>query len=145
MDQFNCFCGHSMQEELAFVFEMLQQFEDALVQYDELDALFTQYVLNFGAGGKLWSGLIKENNTLCGILVQVVSCSPQMQLTGLAHSAPQCVTGVACCFEGPLTWRRETWSSVERPTCLIWGAIFSHASALYWSSFRDRGRSPIGP
>lgn len=53
MDQFNCFCGHSMQEELAFVFEMLQQFEDALVQYDELDALFTQYVLNFGAGGKL--------------------------------------------------------------------------------------------
>lgn len=41
-----------IQEELAFVFEMLQQFEDALVQYDELDALFTQYVLNFGAGGK---------------------------------------------------------------------------------------------
>lgn len=41
-----------LQEELAFVFEMLQQFEDALVQYDELDALFTQYVLNFGAGGK---------------------------------------------------------------------------------------------
>lgn len=31
---------------------MLQQFEDALVQYDELDALFTQYVLNFGAGGQ---------------------------------------------------------------------------------------------
>ncbi len=46
-----CFCV-IMQEELAFVFEMLQQFEDALVQYDELDALFTQYVLNFGAGGK---------------------------------------------------------------------------------------------
>lgn len=44
------------QEELAFVFEMLQQFEDALVQYDELDALFTQYVLNFGAGGT-WAGL----------------------------------------------------------------------------------------
>lgn len=44
--------GCFIQEELAFVFEMLQQFEDALVQYDELDALFTQYVLNFGAGGK---------------------------------------------------------------------------------------------
>lgn len=40
------------KEELAFVFEMLQQFEDALVQYDELDALFSQYVVNFGAGGK---------------------------------------------------------------------------------------------
>lgn len=41
-----------VQEELAFVFEMLQQFEDALVQYDELDALFSQYVVNFGAGGE---------------------------------------------------------------------------------------------
>ncbi|PNJ11369.1 TRAPPC10 isoform 4 [Pongo abelii] len=57
-------------EELAFVFEMLQQFEDALVQYDELDALFSQYVVNFGAGDganwltffcqpvKSWNGLI---------------------------------------------------------------------------------------
>uniref|UniRef100_A0A673ZCZ5 Trafficking protein particle complex subunit 10 n=1 Tax=Salmo trutta TaxID=8032 RepID=A0A673ZCZ5_SALTR len=65
------FCDYFMvQEELAFVFEMLQQFEDALVQYDELDALFTQYVLNFGAGDganwlgsfcapvKRWSGLL---------------------------------------------------------------------------------------
>lgn len=31
---------------------MLQQFEDALVQYDELDALFSQYVVNSGAGGE---------------------------------------------------------------------------------------------
>ncbi|KAF3694602.1 Trafficking protein particle complex subunit 10 Epilepsy holoprosencephaly candidate 1 protein [Channa argus] len=65
------FCEYFMvQEELAFVFEMLQQFEDALVQYDELDALFTQYVLNFGAGDTAnwlgsfcapvqnWSGLL---------------------------------------------------------------------------------------
>lgn len=37
------------------MFEMLQQYEDALVQYDELDALFTQYVLNFGAGGTVSS------------------------------------------------------------------------------------------
>ncbi|XP_052424388.1 trafficking protein particle complex subunit 10 [Carassius gibelio] len=52
------FCDYFMvQEELAFVFEMLQQFEDALVQYDELDALFTQYVLNSGAGdGANWLG-----------------------------------------------------------------------------------------
>uniref|UniRef100_A0A4W3JL46 Trafficking protein particle complex subunit 10 n=1 Tax=Callorhinchus milii TaxID=7868 RepID=A0A4W3JL46_CALMI len=50
------FCQYFMvQEELAFVFEMLQQYEDALVQYDELDALFTQYVLNYGAGeGATW-------------------------------------------------------------------------------------------
>uniref|UniRef100_UPI00358F56F4 trafficking protein particle complex subunit 10 isoform X2 n=1 Tax=Myxine glutinosa TaxID=7769 RepID=UPI00358F56F4 len=39
-----------VQEELAFVFEMLKQYEDALVQYDELDALFTQYIVNHGAG-----------------------------------------------------------------------------------------------
>ena len=40
------------QEELAFMFEMLGLFEDALVQYDELDALFTQFVLNHAAGGE---------------------------------------------------------------------------------------------
>ena len=41
------------QEELAFMFEMLGLYEDALVQYDELDALFTQFVLNHAVGGKL--------------------------------------------------------------------------------------------
>ncbi|XP_066285243.1 trafficking protein particle complex subunit 10-like isoform X2 [Branchiostoma lanceolatum] len=45
------FCRYFLvQEELAFVFEMLKQYEDALVQYDELDALFTQFVLNIQAG-----------------------------------------------------------------------------------------------
>lgn len=38
------------QEELAFMYEMLGLFEDALIQYDELDALFTQYILFFAAG-----------------------------------------------------------------------------------------------
>lgn len=52
----------SVQEELAFVFEMLQQFEDALVQYDELDALFTQYVLNFGAGGELSPFILRSRH-----------------------------------------------------------------------------------
>ncbi|XP_059248448.1 trafficking protein particle complex subunit 10 isoform X1 [Mustela nigripes] len=56
------FCDYFMvQEELAFVFEMLQQFEDALVQYDELDALFSQYVVNFGAGdGANWLAFFCE-------------------------------------------------------------------------------------
>jgi hypothetical protein len=41
------FCDYFLlQEELAFVYEMLGQFDEALVQYDELDALFTQFVLN---------------------------------------------------------------------------------------------------
>jgi len=39
------------QEELAFMYEMLGLYEDCLVQYDELDALFTQFVLNHAAGG----------------------------------------------------------------------------------------------
>uniref|UniRef100_A0AAZ3QY12 Trafficking protein particle complex subunit 10 n=1 Tax=Oncorhynchus tshawytscha TaxID=74940 RepID=A0AAZ3QY12_ONCTS len=69
------FCDYFMvQEELAFVFEMLQQFEDALLQYDELDALFTQYVLNFGAGDRAnWLGSF---------------CSPVKSWTGLLLRRP---------------------------------------------------------
>lgn len=41
------FCSYfTMQEEMALVLEMLGLHEEALVQYDELDALFTQFVLN---------------------------------------------------------------------------------------------------
>ncbi|XP_077981439.1 trafficking protein particle complex subunit 10-like [Glandiceps talaboti] len=39
-----------LQEELAFVFEMLKLPEESLVQYDELDALFSQFVINTQAG-----------------------------------------------------------------------------------------------
>ncbi|XP_054271357.1 trafficking protein particle complex subunit 10-like [Macrosteles quadrilineatus] len=45
------FCQYFLlQEELAFVLEMLGVYEEALVQYDELDALFTQFVLNSNLG-----------------------------------------------------------------------------------------------
>jgi hypothetical protein len=44
-----------LQEEMAFVLEMLGLYEEALVQYDELDALFTQFVLNSNVGGKVKS------------------------------------------------------------------------------------------
>ena len=40
------------QEELAFVYEMLGVYDESLVQYDELDALFTQFVLNSNLSGK---------------------------------------------------------------------------------------------
>lgn len=51
---FNFFCDPNynyywlctLQEQLAFVLEMLGLYEEALVQYDELDALFSQFVLN---------------------------------------------------------------------------------------------------
>ena len=38
------FAHFSMQEELAFAFEFLTLFDEALVQYDFLDALFTEYI-----------------------------------------------------------------------------------------------------
>ncbi|XP_064628401.1 trafficking protein particle complex subunit 10-like [Lineus longissimus] len=45
------FCQYFMlQEELAFTYEMLSLFEESLIQYDELDALFTQFVVNHAAG-----------------------------------------------------------------------------------------------
>ena len=47
------FCDYFLlQEELAFVYEMLGVNDEALVQYDELDALFTQFVLNSNVTGK---------------------------------------------------------------------------------------------
>ncbi|KAB7502745.1 Trafficking protein particle complex subunit 10 [Armadillidium nasatum] len=46
------FCKYFLlQEELAQVFKMLSLYDESLVQYDELDALFTQFVLNSAAGG----------------------------------------------------------------------------------------------
>ncbi|XP_055640187.1 trafficking protein particle complex subunit 10 [Toxorhynchites rutilus septentrionalis] len=41
-----------LQEQLAFVLEMLGQHSEALVQYDELDALFSQFILNSVYGEK---------------------------------------------------------------------------------------------
>lgn len=40
----NFFSYFSMQEELAFAFEFLTLFDEALVQYDLLDALYTEYI-----------------------------------------------------------------------------------------------------
>ncbi|XP_055546416.1 trafficking protein particle complex subunit 10 [Wyeomyia smithii] len=41
-----------LQEQLAFVLNMLGQYSEALVQYDELDALFSQFILNSVYGEK---------------------------------------------------------------------------------------------
>ena len=46
------FCDYFLlQEELAFVYQMLGVYDEALVQYDELDALFTQFILNSNVTG----------------------------------------------------------------------------------------------
>lgn len=44
MKNWNFFSYFSMQEELAFAFEFLTLFDEALVQYDLLDALFTEHI-----------------------------------------------------------------------------------------------------
>ena len=40
------------QEELGFMLEVLGLREDALIQYDELDAMFDQFVENHASGGE---------------------------------------------------------------------------------------------
>ncbi len=37
---------YDSQEELATIFKSVTLHEDALIQYDELDALFSQFVVN---------------------------------------------------------------------------------------------------
>ena len=45
------FCDYFLlQEQLAFVYEGMGLYDEALIQYDELDALFTQFVLNSNVG-----------------------------------------------------------------------------------------------
>jgi len=45
------FCQYFLlQEELAFVYETMDLHEESLIQYDELDALLTQFVLNCAVG-----------------------------------------------------------------------------------------------
>ncbi|XP_069156358.1 trafficking protein particle complex subunit 10 [Procambarus clarkii] len=56
------FCSYFLlQEELAQVFQLLALYDEALVQYDELDALFTQFVLNSAAGDSPpWLGIFNQ-------------------------------------------------------------------------------------
>jgi len=45
------FCEYFLlQEQLAFVYENMGLYDEGLIQYDELDALFTQFVLNSNVG-----------------------------------------------------------------------------------------------
>lgn len=66
------------QEELAFVFEMLSLHEEALIQYNELDAMFTQYLLNAHVGGKC---MFLSCGVSCSILSQLCS----LMLVDVAH------------------------------------------------------------
>lgn len=64
------FCTYFLlQEQLAFVLEMLTLHSDALVQYDELDAMFNLFVMNtvFGEKPKWMKTFEKPLNNLRGI------------------------------------------------------------------------------
>ncbi|CAB4059526.1 TRAPPC10 [Lepeophtheirus salmonis] len=68
------FCSYFiLQEELAFVYEMLGVFDESLVQYDELDALFTQFILNTNVGDTPnWlKGLTGEFNDWSGLSLNI--------------------------------------------------------------------------
>lgn len=59
-----------LQEELAFAFETMSLYDEALVQYDELDALFSQFVINSHVGEmQAWLQQLSDNcdfwNGLC--------------------------------------------------------------------------------
>lgn len=64
------FCSYFLlQEQLAFVLEMLTLHSDALVQYDELDAMFNLFVINtvFGEKPKWMKTFEKPLNNFRGI------------------------------------------------------------------------------
>ena len=72
------FCNYFLlQEQLAFVLEMLNLHSDALVQYDELDAMFNLFVMNTMYGEKpKWMKIFeKPLNNLRGITM----CKKDMQ------------------------------------------------------------------
>lgn len=65
-----CFIKYFLlQEELAFVLEMLGLHSEALIQYDELDAMFSQFILNsvFGDRPKWLAIFQKPFNSFHGI------------------------------------------------------------------------------
>ena len=61
-----------LQEELAFAFEMLSLYDEALVQYDELDALFSQFIINSNVGPMpLWlSRLCQQSDQWQGLCLE---------------------------------------------------------------------------
>jgi len=85
------FCDYFLlQEELSFVYEMLGVFDEALVQYDELDALFTQFVLNsnvtespqwlegFYGNFTDWTGLSLQKEENLNLRKRILGRSPSL-------------------------------------------------------------------
>ena len=85
------FCHYFLlQEELAMVYEAMGLHEESLVQYDELDALFTQFVLNCNVGETPawleqferspsdWSGPSLDRDLNLRLQARLASCCPSL-------------------------------------------------------------------
>jgi len=73
---------------------MLGVYDEALVQYDELDALFTQFVLNSNVGGKVDSLLCLENK-ISVFEFSEHTCSKFM----LCADTPEWLSSFQCSFD----------------------------------------------
>jgi len=53
LDQYflHYFILSNLQEELAFIYQSITLNEDALIQYDEVDALLSQFIINCSGKG----------------------------------------------------------------------------------------------
>lgn len=98
-----------VQEELAFMFEMLGLFDDALIQYDELDALFTQFVLNHASGGakkflKSVTNTSQMYNPLSTATAPPVSAEAVQWLRTLIQP---CTSWAGLSLQKPIDWDRR--------------------------------------
>ncbi|KAJ8315032.1 hypothetical protein KUTeg_007182 [Tegillarca granosa] len=79
-----------VQEELAFMFEMIGLYDDAMIQYDELDALFTQFIVTHTSGKPVsWLvNMIKDCQSWAGLsLKKPINRDKQSFVAGIEQEA----------------------------------------------------------
>ena len=76
-----------IQEELALIYRLLALYSDALVQYDELDVLFSQYISTFNLSGKCYWYIIVTAvvNFRPVVLLKTNLITPSTFQTGFWH------------------------------------------------------------
>ena len=85
------FCDYFLlQEQLAFVYEMLGVFDESLVQYDELDALFSQFVLNSNViDGPYWLTMFSSDfNNWSGLSLRTDAATNRKLRHAIAQKSP---------------------------------------------------------
>jgi len=64
------------------MYQVLGLYEDSLVQYDELDALFTQFVVNYAAGGEF---IIPLDSTLSTLSLPLIILPEHLQRQSMTN------------------------------------------------------------